>query len=402
MKNRVLLVRDEHEGTLGLRTALTSMDAEWETALVENGRSALDHLEANPCDIVVTSSRIADMLGTDLLDRVKERFPTTVRMLVSQKSDWDSDLQSPGSVDQILSHRADSCEFRRAMERATRLRTLTDDPRLRRIVEQVRVLPSLPSLYMQVVDEMNSEDPSIGRVGEIVSHDVAMSAKILQLVNSPAFGTRNRISNPAQATVFLGLDLIKGLVLTVKLFDRIREHSLPSFPFEELWEHSFRVGSYARLIAKDAGCSRVELDLCFTSGLLHDLGKLIFVSNLAESYLNVHEIATSNEIPLHVIERETFGTTHAELGAYLMGLWGLDQEIFDAVLFHHGPVELDDAPFLPVDAVFVANAIDRTAGDDEPDDAVMEPVIEHLERRGFAGALGPWRRMCLEVRDGVS
>lgn len=399
MKNRVLLVDCAPGADASLRSLLIESKEEWDTRSVGSGRAALDHLEENDCDIVIAGVDIDDMNGTDLLRRIQEKFPETVRMLLAHKADWDEPLRSPGAYHQVVPDRCDRGEFRRATQRAVRMRDLVLNERLRRVVEQVETLPSLPGLYMQIVEEMNSADPSIARVGEIVSRDMAMSSKMLQLVNSPAFGTRNRITDPAQATVFLGLDTIKGLVLTVKLFDRIRENTLPSFPFVQLWEHSFRVGTFARIIGRQVGLQRHELDVCFTAGLLHDIGQLVLATSLAGQYINLRELAELNGISLYQLEEETFGATHAEIGAYLIGLWGLDEDVFEAVLLHHRPGDRQADALGPVDAVYLANIIDHGPRDDNHDAAEFSPAIDHLARIGLEERFGDLRAACLAADE---
>jgi len=98
------------------------------------------------------------------------------------------------------------------------------------VLPGIRSVPTLPSLYLKIVDELQSDDPSIRKVGEIVAQDIGMTAKILQVANSVAMGLRVSISDPVQATVHLGTDLVKSLVLVVKVFESFEDVEVARLP----------------------------------------------------------------------------------------------------------------------------------------------------------------------------
>ena len=148
---------------------------------------------------------------------------------------------------QQISRPFDLLTLRSVIDRATEIHGIVADPALRYVLADIRALPSLPSLYLQIVEELDSDDPSIRRVGEIVAGDIGMSTKVLQVANSVLFGARVRISDPIQATVQLGADLVKSLVLMTKVFDQCDETAIGEAALTELVDHSLRVGARARL-----------------------------------------------------------------------------------------------------------------------------------------------------------
>jgi len=395
MKNRVLLVDGGSRAVGGLQHALRLED--WQTEVAGDGGEALAVLAARPCDIVVADRHVSDMRGTDLLRQVEERFPGTVRMLLSPGPS-DLPVSSVGSVHQLLRDPCDAVEFRRAARRGERLEQMLREERLRRMVERIRVLPSLPDLYVRIQRELASPDPSLARVGAIVARDPAMTARILQIVNSAAFGARVEIRDPVQAVTYLGTDALRSLVLTTKVFDKLRDEARAGLPFERLREHSYRTAVLARRIALLERCPREVVELVFTGALLHDVGQLVLAVHLGEPYRNVHELARTNAVALHVVETETFQVSHAEVGAYLLGLWGLDDALFETVLFHHRPADAPPGIALPLGIVAGADAIEHADAEDaipDTDPGALRELLPDADER-----LARWKEL-LRGLDGL-
>jgi HD-like signal output (HDOD) protein len=143
----------------------------------------------------------------------------------------------------------------------------------------MQTLPSLPRLYTQIMKAVRSPEVSINSIGEIISQDVGMTARLLQLVNSAFFGLRQRVSSPSAAVTLLGLDTVKALVLTAEVFSQFDELSLWRTSLGHLWTHSLTVGRYARQIAQKENQERQLANEAFMAGLLHDCGKLVLAAS---------------------------------------------------------------------------------------------------------------------------
>jgi putative nucleotidyltransferase with HDIG domain len=235
---------------------------------------------------------------------------------------------------------------------------LHGDP-IKEIISQVGSIPSLPSLYQQVMAELASPEASIDTVGQIIARDPAMTAKVLQLVNSAFFGLRRHVSSPTDAAMLLGLQTIKTLVLWIHVFAHYREgrQTVPEFSLEALSNHSLSTGLLAREIVAAEGGDTHTQDEAMTAGLLHDIGKLVLSMNRPASYECALKLAAEKGIPFHRAEQELHGTSHAEVGAYLLGLWGLPFNIVEAVALHHHPSRCGSRRFSPLLAVHVANVL---------------------------------------------
>lgn len=189
-----------------------------------------------------------------------------------------------------------------------------------------------------------------------------MTAKVLQIVNSAFFGVPRHIESPAQAVSLLGLETVKALVLSVQVFSELEEEKLAWFSLGRLWRHSVRTGTLAKEVAGLEGQEKALVDDAFMAGLLHDCGKLVLAATLPDRYREALRAAGDKGIALWEAEREVFGTTHSDVGAYLMGLWGLPDAIVEAIAFHHNPAECLDRAFRPLTSVHVANALEYEGG----------------------------------------
>lgn len=401
MKKRILFVDDEANVLMGLRRLLHSYRHEWDMEFVNSGQEALETLASAPFDVIVTDMRMPGMDGAELLERVSKTYPHIIRIILSGHSQSEPIFRSIGPTHQFLSKPCEPEELKSIITRTSAIQDLLQNSTLKELVAQMRSLPSLPSLYLQIVEEMHSEEPSIRKAGDIISNDMAMSAKILQLVNSAFFGLRRRCTSPVDAAIYLGFETIKTLVLSIHIFSQFKGVGVPGFSMETLWDHSMTVGSFAKLIATSARAGKKVIEDSFTAGMLHDIGKLIFVSNLPEQYKDALEIARSKKIPLWQAETEMFTASHAEVGAYLMGLWGLPDFIIEAVAFHHHPEKCPHDKFAPLTTVYLGNAFahQRPGSDKSADEMALD--ADYLTKLNVLDKVEGWGTMCLEVNDFV-
>jgi HD-like signal output (HDOD) protein len=390
MMKRVLFVDDDSNVLQGLRRTLRGMRHEWEMRFVEEGREALRILSEGPYDVVVSDMRMPGMDGAELLEEVMRRHPHIVRIILSGHSDHELIMKSVRPAHQYLSKPCDAETLKSAVSRAFALRDLLTNESLKQAVSRIDALPSLPSLYQEIVAELKSSDSSLQKVGEIISKDVGMTAKILQLVNSAFFGLPRQVANPGQACALLGLDTIDALVLEVQIFSQFRGGCLSDADLDRIFNHCIATGIVAKSIANEEATESSVADDSFIAGLLHDVGKLVFAANLQESYQEALRLVEENEIPLYEAEKEVFGTTHAEVGAYLMGLWGLGDSIVEAIAFHHTPMKCPGVGLSPLLTVHVGNALEHMASNDTTGDMAERVDEQYLEGIDMLDHLPKW------------
>jgi putative nucleotidyltransferase with HDIG domain len=255
----------------------------------------------------------------------------------------------------------------------------------------MRKVPSPPTIYFQIVKELQSAAASMENIGAIISQDMAVTAKLLQMVNSAAFGLHRPVSSPAEAVMYLGIETTKSLVLlahTYSHFDRIP----PSiFSVDGLWRHSLSTGRLSRAIARGERVGEDVADQSFTAGLLHDMGKLVLAANQPDRYALVAAQVNKSGEPSWRAESDVFGATHAEVGAWLAAIWSLPLKIIEALALHHHPSKFLSEGFCPLTAVHAANAIEHEVQGDHGRDAGSMLDMDYLSDKGLAGRLEDWR-----------
>jgi HD-like signal output (HDOD) protein len=373
---------------------------EWEMRFVSGGPEALDLLAQEPFDVVVSDMRMPGMDGIQLLTEVMHRHPDIVRIMLSGQSSQEAALRAVGPIHQYLSKPCDPETLRATVMRTSALRELLTDTALKKLVSAMRSLPSLPSLLLEVTEALKSPDISIQKVSQLIARDVGMTAKILQLVNSAFFGLRRRVDDLVRAISLLGLDTIKTLVLSLHIFSQCEQTKFKNLSLNTLWDHSFTTGVLARVIVRAEKQAQDVTDTAFTAGLLHDCGKLVLAANLPDSYGIVLTLARDQKVPLWEAEQEIFGVTHAEVGAYLLGIWGLPEPIVETLAFHHRPAHCLEQTFGPLTAVHVADVLEQqqhAAGVELPLDRVDH---DYMAKLGLGDRLPLWREQCSTLLQG--
>ena len=390
----ILFVDDEPNILEGLQRMLRTMRHEWQMTFVESGAKALVVLEEKSIDVIVSDIKMPGMDGSQLLQAVSEKYPHIVRIILSGYSEKAMIMKSVGTAHQYLSKPCDSEMLKTTVLRVCALRNLLTDENLRRLVSQLPTVPSLPLLYTELIDELGKTEPSTKKVGEIVKKDIGMTVKMLQIVNSAFFGLRRRISDSKEAVDFLGLDTISSLTLGLGVISQFETQASGAF-FAEVWAHSIAVGVMANKIA--AGENREMANDAFTAGLLHDIGKVVLAVNLPQQFKLVEEIVQRDNVSRAEAEKQIFEATHSEVGAYLLGLWGLPSQVVQAVAFQNAPGEAKTDSFTAMTAVHAANAIQHFTSSKNPETEQPNFDLEYLANLGLLEKIPIWQEKCAAV-----
>lgn len=388
MKKHVLFVDDERMVLDGLRRSLHRMHDQWEMRFVNGATEALQALESEPYDAIVSDMRMPAMDGAELLDEVKERYPDMVRMILSGQSSREAVYRSISPAHQFLSKPCDPMELSGRLSEAFAMRDLLANQALKTVISRLRCIPSLPTLYEELTAELRSEDFSSARIAQIISKDVGMAAKILQLANSVFVGAGGRVSSLQQALTLIGTETVRTLVLSVHVFAQFDGNTRVAANLPALWDHSVAVSILAQEIAVLEGCAKGLLEECFTAGLLHDIGKVVLLAEMP----NYLEVCTKRSGEKTDLEHALLGCTHAEVGAYLMSIWGLPFSLARAVLYHHHPGETAETKFSSLTAVHVADVI-VSARDTFAVNHDIELDVDYLGRLGLREKEDLWRRL---------
>ncbi|MDR4505221.1 MAG: response regulator [Candidatus Scalindua sp.] len=321
---------------------LGSLCDKWDMEFAMSGKAALNHMSRSPFDVVVSDMRMPSMDGIKFLDTVMELYPETVRIMISGHSDREMILRSVKCAHQFLAKPCDLKAIQYTIERTCKLRDLLKNEILKKYVTGIKDLPSFPGLYNLIVREMQSPEPSIKKIGYIISQDVSMSAKVLQLVNSAFSGLPKEIRDPQQATIRLGIDALQALVLSNYVFSSFPEGAeLYGLSLLDIWKHNLMTSRLARDIAYVESGEKEIAEEALTAGMFHDIGKLILLK-FPTQHKEVMEFVEKHGCDHVEAEYAVLKTSHAELGSYLLGLWGIPDNVVEAVAFHHNPSKLQE------------------------------------------------------------
>jgi len=396
---RVLFVDDEPAVLDGIRRTMERRQSQWEMSFAPNGQSALTLLEASPFDVIVSDLRMPGIDGPALLQTVCEKYPAVVRIVLSAMAEIDDALKAVPVAHQFLVKPCDPDMLRIAIERATSLSNILSNKLLASMVGSVKDLPVLPRTYLALRTALANPNVSVKSIVHIIEGDVGISAKILQLVNSAFFGLPREISTLQTAVSFLGTQMVQNLVLSAEVF-HVFEKAAPihRFSFEDLHMHS-------QLAAKIAGripAASHARGAAIVAALLHDMGKLVLALRSPKHFERAVQGAIDENLPLYQVEQQLIGVSHAEVGAYLLGIWGLPTPVVEAVAHHHCP---DRIPHDALDAVGIVHITNYLAHEHPVRPPIagtmphQPPDPAYLESVGASGLMEEWGEMAESVAN---
>ena len=387
---RILFVDDEPRVLDGLRRLLRTHRDRWDMVFALGGAAAMTELERGAFDVIVTDMRMPEMDGLALLTAVRERWPRTARIVLSGYMDMEVLLRSTSVAHQFLAKPCDPAELEAVVERTCRVAALLTEETLRSAVGEVGALATRPTVYAALERVVADPEAGLAEVSAIIEREVSLTAKVLQVVNSSFFGLPRRASSVAHAVGYLGVNVIRSLVLSHEIAETLGGRALPAgFSLDTHQTHALDV---ARLARKIAGGGAVADD-AFLAGVLHDVGELLLATRRPEWLREAAAHAASHGVPLHEAEAALFGTSHAEVGAYLVGLWGLPFRIVEAVACHHTPARV--GPRGAVDAVAAVHIADALVSEGARGGVAEAPSPEldltYARSLGVTERLDEWR-----------
>lgn len=274
-----------------------------------------------PCDVVV-AAELPGMDGVNLLARLRDEYPHVARIVVAPPPAIAVGFRIADLAHQVLPAGSAPVRLWEALARTLALRDLLADERLRALAGSVDGLPSLPNIYGDLTDALESPNCGATEISAVVCRDPALAAKVLQLVNSSFFGLPRQVTSLPEAVSFLGVATLRSLVLSTEAMSLFRPAARAAgLDIDALAARAVATATEAARLAAPEYRSHA-----FTAGLLSDVGLLLLAAKAPE-------LIRRDEAEL--------GFTHGGLGAYLLGLWGLAPGIVEAVAFHH---EVPDGP----------------------------------------------------------
>ncbi|HEV7926450.1 MAG TPA: response regulator [Verrucomicrobiae bacterium] len=362
----------------------------WIVVGAASGNAALAEAQKQPFDVVVANYQLPELDGAELLNRLRVSNPKALRFIAAAENLKDQVVCHVVGGHQFLAVPFDKETLKVSIERS-----MTVDygmsSSMRELVGRIRTFPTIPSLYLEIVNALKDPNACTEDVGAIIAKDMAMTTKLVQVLNSAYFGLPRTITDPTEAVGILGFETVKSLTMTVKLLSQYDKVKPVYFSIDSIWRHSTNVARTARVMALletgDNECSATA----YTAGLMHDLGKVILAANFDEQYQGAHAVARKRQIPLWDVEKDIFGATHGEIGAYLLSLWGMSAEVVRVAAMHHSPANAGDKGFTPLTAVHVANALEYEGIADNDDLPVAVLDAAYLRQLKLEDRVTLWR-----------
>jgi HD-like signal output (HDOD) protein len=228
--------------------------------------------------------------------------------------------------------------LQKTIERACNLRSLIGSQAVQTAVSGMSCLPTVPSVYRELVRLLQSTDATIDAVAKVIGKDIGMTTRVLQLVNSAFFGLPKAVSTVDRAVAFLGIDTVSSLVLAQGIFGSYEASEYrTTVDVERSMQHALRTATVAKAIAKHERRDKQTEEHVFLAGMLHDVGSLVLAAQLPHKWAEFTERMAVPGASAGATEREIFGVSHAFVGAYLLALWALPNPIVEAVAYHEEP-----------------------------------------------------------------
>jgi HD-like signal output (HDOD) protein len=260
---------------------------------------------------------------------------------------------------------------------------------LQSVATSLRSIPSLPQAHQSLLAELeDNRTPSSG-IARMVSDDAGLSTKVLQLANSPLFGQGYLITNPSDAVMCLGTEMIAAIVLSQSLFRHYQKLNNEELNLPRVWNHCWETAYLGQLLCRQKKLPRRAAEEAFLAGLLHEAGRYILVDNFPELFVAACHNARRGKSPLAACLRDTFQATPAQLTAYLMELWGMPAEVVSAISLQDYPQEESGGAFTLTSALYIADHLASRKA--PPDDFAMEAWnTDYLRTIGCLDDLPAW------------
>ncbi|PAW76357.1 MAG: hypothetical protein B9S32_15400 [Verrucomicrobia bacterium Tous-C9LFEB] len=392
-KPSILFVDDERNILEGIKRNYRSLRNEYEMNFAESGQEALELLTHLPVDVVVSDMRMPVMDGATLLQEVARVHPETIRIILTGHSDEELILKAVPVTHRFLSKPCTSDDLKQSIDRILMFRDSLHNRSISKFLCGIERLPALPMSMQKLQQEITSTTPSIDSVAELVSQDPALAARILQLANSAFFGPRQVLNCPREATLYLGMETVSALALHVHVFESlVKENSVTVEILRELQSRSAHVADIAYHIALQMTSSEEVAKEAFAGGLLSEIGKLI-LALAPEVSTDISKYSKEERLSSCEAEYLMAGSSHAEIGAYLLVLWGIPANVVNIVAYHHRPSELDGFRTESVVAVHIAQSLL-----DIIYEQASPPSMDwsFISSRGFSARMPEWLNYALD------
>lgn len=351
MKLKILFVDDEKKVLSSLKRLFYNKKEEWKMDFVLGGRDALKQVREIEYDIVISDMHMPGIDGAYLLEQIQTISPYTLRFILSGYSDIDLVKKTLKVTHKFFHKPCPKDKLEKIINRVVFLRKLLPDKSLREKINQIGVLPCNPLIYAMLVEALSKSD--LKRFQDTLYYDVCMFLNLFKIIMNSFFVEAKGIYSFFKLLHNIDLSIMETVFLSQEIFLNYSDFMFKDFSINEIWRHSRLVAYLSKAIAQSFYKDYKFIEDCFIAGLLHDVGILLMLLIFKERYLNFLK-NNFYKSDFEKKEIDEFKCSHALLGAYLVGIWGANVNIVEAIAFHANPSLIKKKKLSPLSIIHFA------------------------------------------------
>lgn len=396
--HHILFVDDDANILRGFRRRLHSSRPNWTLHFAHSGAEALKLAVGLKLDVIISDIQMPGMDGIAMLEKLQETHPDAVRIILTGHTDNTSYLRTIGPAHQFLTKPCENQVLIECIDNALGLHQLLQNREMRTLVASAKSLASPPDTYLRLEEAFAKPNYTSDSISDIVESDIALATEVLKLTNSSYFANTQTVSSIAHAVRMLGMETLKSLALFVGIYRAFEGPPAQVENLRRLCHRSQQIGVTAALIAEYEKLPRAICHAVPSIGMLSHIGSLILWTNRPEEVQKVIARVEAEDISIEQAETDQFGASHAEIGAYLLGLWGFPAPVIQAVAFHHRPMDLPHQEMNALTAIYVAQHLTREIADTDAGNPVTSRIsLDYLEQIGKTSRLEEWTNIARVV-----
>ncbi len=356
MKRKILFILGPEKERKGVVQLMRELGLVYSIQPAAGAKGAIEAITHTHFDLVISPLNTGDARGTDLVATLRRRIPLLPTILYGDPLSRSELSNAQESSHLYISRPFDVVKILRDIQRIFRIGDIVENERLREAIATVKKLPSLPDLFLQLKEETHKENCSVRTITDIVARDSAITAQIMKFANSAMLGSRSRINSLGHAISYIGVEILKSLVLKEKLFASATGTVKAPFPMKEYSCHSGLCGKLSYIISMEESGERKVAEEALLAGVLHDIGKLVLLE-IPDFYKTRSNVMRDAGISSLDAEYRILGVSHAEAGAYLLSLWGFSDTVVESAAYHHRFVNISSTGFSVPLAIHIADSL---------------------------------------------
>ncbi len=390
--NISILIRENPDIHQALKNCLIREYVDYQVLYAANETAALNILQQEKVDFLICPLGLFTGSGGASL----QEHPDLIRIALIKEDERESIVQSLPYVHHFINEPVEVNTLKQYIDRIVFIRNLLGSDTICKLCTRIKGLPSLPGIVYQVIDELTLADPSITKISRLIEHDSAITSRIIQIVNSPALGLGNRINNIEQAIALLGLDMTKAIVIYAGINNYLHSPAHILATAESINNNSFTIGNLAMRITLAETGNYTLAQQAKMAGILNNIGYMLLLNN-PQTQTELRNILVADKMTLLEAEQLLTGITHAELGAYFLGIRGFHQQILEAVAYYYRPQSRPTKEFSILTALHVAHGLAPSPLRSVIPCKKSELHLPYLDQLGLLNRIETWELIAEDV-----